>query len=88
MKHQINEVEITPSRAKDGLVAFASILLDGKLKLHCIGIYTKLSGGYRLTYPTKGLFQVFHPVTKDLSDVIEQAVIDRYIQLCGGIQND
>ena len=85
---KISEIEITPIRAQNGLVAFASVLLDNKVKLNSIGIYTKLSGGYRLTYPTKGQFNIFKPITKEVSQAIESAVLDKYSQLIGGFFDD
>jgi len=86
---KISEIEITPIRAQNGLVAFASVLLDNKIRLNSIGIYTKLSGGYRLTYPTKSKgFNIFNPITKEVSQAIEKAVLDKYRQLIGGLFND
>lgn len=85
---KISEIEITPIRAQNGLVAFASVLLDKKIRLNSIGIYTKLSGGYRLTYPTKGAFNIFNPITKEVSQAIESTVIERYHQLLGELFND
>ena len=84
---KISEIEITPIRAQNGLVAFASVLLDNKIRLNSIGIYTKLSGGYRLTYPTKGQFNILNPITKEVSQAIETAVLNKYSQLIGGAYN-
>ena len=51
---EITEIQITPIKPKNGLVAFASIVLENNIHLGSIGIYTKLDGsGYRITYPTK-----------------------------------
>ncbi|HAN21183.1 MAG TPA: hypothetical protein DCP51_05850 [Clostridiales bacterium] len=86
MEHSyISEIEIIPIRAKDGLIAFASVLLDKKIKLGSIGIFTKLNGGVRLTYPTKGMFNIFNPITKELSQAIEKSVIEKLNEISGGI---
>jgi DNA-binding cell septation regulator SpoVG len=76
---KVTEVDIAFVKPRDGLVAFASIVLNDQLYLGSIGVHQKLSdGGYRLTYPTRKLgetqFQVFHPIRKSLGLAIEQAV--------------
>jgi DNA-binding cell septation regulator SpoVG len=75
----VTEVDIAFVKPKDGLVAFASVVLDDALYLGSIGVHQKLSGdGYRLTYPTRkvgaGQFNIFHPIRKPLSTAIEQAI--------------
>jgi len=72
----------------DGLVAFASLVINGNLHLGSIAIHRKLDGsGYRLTYPTKkgGMADraIYHPLTPDLSLAIEQALLDAYRSRCG-----
>ena len=76
---KVTEVDIAFVKPKNGLVAFASIVLDDQLYLGSIGVHQKLCGtGYRLTYPTRkqseAQFQVFHPIRKALGLAIEQAV--------------
>jgi stage V sporulation protein G len=72
-------VDIAFVKPKDGLIAFASVVLDDEIYLGSIGIHKKLSGdGYRLTYPTRKVgdcqFNVFHPIRKMTGLVIEQAI--------------
>jgi len=75
---KISEIQIVPIKPTNGLIGFASILLDNSLYLGSIGIHTRLDGqGLRLTYPTKGAINIFHPTTKALSKAIETAVFDR-----------
>ncbi len=79
MKHKITEIQIIPVKPKDGLVAFASLVLDGCIYLTSIGVHQKLDGsGYRLTYPAKPVgmrnINFFHPIIRDLSKAIEEAV--------------
>jgi len=78
----ITEVNITPIKPQSGLVAFASIVLDGCLFLGSIGVYARLDGtGYRLTYPTKKIgetnLNIYHPVNKLLAKDIEKAILDK-----------
>lgn len=82
----ITEIQITPIKPRDGLVAFASVVLDGGIHLGFIGIHTKLDGsGYRLTYPTKkaGLkdLNIFYPLNKEMSKMIEEAIIAKAEQI-------
>ena len=84
--NQISEVQIKIIKPKDGLVGFASLVLDGKLYLSSIGVFTKLDGsGYRLTYPTKKVgdsdLQIYHPINRDISEAIEKAVISKAIEV-------
>jgi len=45
----ITEVNITPIKPKDGLVAFASVVLDNSVYLSSIAVYARLDGnGYRV----------------------------------------
>lgn len=80
--HHISEIQIVPVRPDNGLVGFASLVLDGALHLSSIGIYTRPQGGYRLTYPTRkstqGSFHIFYPINKQIADVIEQSVIAEF----------
>ncbi|MBI2639019.1 septation protein SpoVG family protein [Candidatus Peregrinibacteria bacterium] len=71
----ITEIQIVPIKPQDGLIGFASFVLNGCLYLGSIGIHTRLDGsGFRLTYPTKGAINIFHPINKEVSKAIEEAV--------------
>lgn len=79
---EVTEVEIAFVRPKDGLIAFASVVLADQLYLGGIAIHRKLDGsGYRLTYPTRkltaGQSRIFHPIRKSLSVSIEQAIFQK-----------
>ena len=76
----ITEVQITPIKPKDGLVAFASVVVENSLYLGSIGVYTRINGiGYRITYPTKKIgensLNIYHPINKETSKAIEEAII-------------
>ncbi len=73
---------ITPH---EGLIAFASLVINDCLKLSSIAVHKKLNAeGYRITYPSKGKFNIFgyaearrplvHPINKEASDAIEAAI--------------
>ena len=77
----VTEVNITPVKPTDGLVAFASVVVDGSLYLGSIAVYTKLDGSYRLLYPTKTVGQrvlnIFHPINRPASKQIEEMIFKK-----------
>ena len=79
---RITEVQVTPIKPKDGLVAFTSFVLDGSLYLGSVGIATRLQGGYRLIYPTRRVgnkdINVFHPINKAFAQAVEDEVIKHF----------
>ena len=81
MKDKITEVQILPVKPKEGLVAFASFILDGNLYLGSIGVVTRPKGGYRLVYPTKKVgdrnINLFYPISKPFAQKVEKEVIKR-----------
>ena len=84
---QISEVQIKPTKPKDGLIGFASLVIDNALYLSSIGIFTRLNGqGYRITYPTKKVgsldMQIFHPISKGFGKEIEKEVIKKQNSWC------
>jgi stage V sporulation protein G len=79
---KITEIQITPIKPKEGLVAFASIVLEDSIYLGFIGVHTKLDGsGYRLTYPTKKVgeksLNIFYPLNKETSKELEKAILTK-----------
>jgi DNA-binding cell septation regulator SpoVG len=79
---QVTEVDIAFVKPKDGLIAFASVVLDDQLYLSGIAIHSKLvGGGYRLTYPTRRVGQaqlsLFHPIRRAVGFAIEQAIVEK-----------
>lgn len=86
MTVEIKEVTIIPVKPNKGLVALASCVVDDKLYLGSIGLYTKKDGtGYRLTYPNKkigaGSLNIYHPINKEVSDAILDAIVEKYEEL-------
>jgi stage V sporulation protein G len=79
---KVTEVNIAFVKPKDGLIAFASVVLDDELYLSGIAIHQKLVGsGHRLTYPTRRVgdaqFNLFHPIRKPIGAAIERAIFDK-----------
>lgn len=76
---KVTEVDIAFVKPKEGLIAFASVVLDDEIYLSGIAVHRKLVGsGYRLTYPTRKVgeaqFSVFHPIRKPIGLAIEEAI--------------
>ena len=79
---KITEIQIIPIKPREGLVAFASVVLENRLYLGSIGVYTRIDGtGYRITYPTKKIgnkdINIYHPINKETSKAIEEAITSK-----------
>jgi len=78
---RISEIEIVPVQSQNGLVGFASLVFENAFYLGSIGIFTRPSGGYRLTYPlrknTRDNINFFYPINKEIAELVEQAVIKK-----------
>lgn len=79
----VSEVQIVPVKPRDGLVAFASCVVNGQFYVGDIAIYTRLNGGYRLVYPARTLptgkrINCFHPINRDVGEAVEQAVVSKF----------
>ena len=85
METKITEVNIMPVRPKEGLIAIASFVLDEKVFVGSVAIYTKRGGGYRLSYPIKKVgtnrWDVFRPINAEVGNAIEEAIITAYEDL-------
>ena len=82
----IKKVEIVPIKPREGLIGFASIVIGDCFYLSSIGVHARLDGkGFRITYPTKKVGDVnvaiFHPLEKELSKEIEQAIFEKAAQM-------
>ena len=86
--NRITEIQIIPVKPKDGIVAFASFVLDQCLYLSSIAVMTRPSGGYRLVYPTKKIgprdIQIFHPINRSFAQTIEKNVIEKLEKVMSG----
>lgn len=74
----ISEVQIDFVKPNNGLVAFASFVIDGNIYISSVAIHSRLNGeGYRLTYPSKGNFTICHPINRNASKAIEAAIFSK-----------
>lgn len=83
---KVTEVHVTPIKPSEGLVAFASCVVEGQLYIGSLGVHRRLDGtGYRIIYPTKRLgdrqLNYFNPITKEAGLAIEQAVVAKCFEL-------
>ena len=90
---KISEVQIIPVKPKDGLVAFASCLINNYLYVGNIALYTSPSKpeGYRLVYPSKILpngkeVNCVHPINKKAGELISARIIERYKEILSRIE--
>lgn len=75
---KISEVQIELIKPNNGLIGFASLVIDDNFYLSSIAIHKKLNAdGYRLTYPNKGHFTIFHPINRQTSTQVEAAVFGK-----------
>lgn len=75
---KITEVKIEIIKPNNGLIGFASVVINDAIYLGSIAVYKKLNAeGYRILYPKKGAFDIFHPITKEASNLIEEAIFNK-----------
>ena len=91
-KLEIDEINILPVKPQNGLVAFASVVLNNQIYIGNIAIYTSptLEEGFRLVYPDKMLpngkrINCVHPISREAGEAIKQAVTNRYLELMSKI---
>jgi stage V sporulation protein G len=79
---EISEVEIAVVKPQNGLVAFASFVINGSIYCGSVGIMSRPNGDYRLLYPTRKIagrqLDVFHPISRDAGQQIHDAVITKF----------
>ena len=81
----ISEIQTVPIKAHQGLVAFASCLINNCIFIGNLAIYScpQSASGFRIVYPTRKLksgeqIQIVHPVTKEAGDIIERKIVEEY----------
>jgi DNA-binding cell septation regulator SpoVG len=79
---KISEIQIIPIKPQNGLMAFASFVLNDCLYLGSIGIMTRPQGGYRLTYPTRKTasndLNIFFPINRQFAQEVENQIIKHF----------
>lgn len=87
MNEIISELQITPIKPANGLVAFASFVLYESIYCCSVGIVTRPDGSYRLVYPTKKVgtadLHIFHPINRSVGKKIEIEVIAKAEEVLG-----
>ena len=79
---KINDVNITFVNPRGGLIGFASLVLMDAFYVSGIAIHERLDGtGHRLTYPNRKsggqVFNICHPINRQASKAIENAVFQK-----------
>ena len=94
-KLEISEIQIIPIKPHNGLVAFASCVINKQFYVGNIAIYTSPSSrtGYRLVYPLKVLpngksINCIYPINRDTGDLIQGAIIKKYEELIEKVVNE
>lgn len=82
---EISEIQVIPVKPKEGLVAFASCIVNKALYIGNIAIYTSPSTqeGFRLVYPVKTLpngkeINCVHPINKEAGEAILKEIIRKF----------
>jgi DNA-binding cell septation regulator SpoVG len=92
MKFSIDNIRIFSIQPSNGIVAFASAILNGGMYIGSIAIHEKKNqSGYRLTYPTrksKGKdLNIFHPISQECSQIIDESIIAEYLKNAKTVNN-
>ncbi|MDG2264790.1 MAG: hypothetical protein P8L47_01560 [Candidatus Marinamargulisbacteria bacterium] len=75
---KISDVQIDLIKPNNGLIAFASLVLNGDVYLSSIGIHKKIDGtGYRITYPSKGKYSIYYPINRSAGQTLETAIFKK-----------
>lgn len=85
-KTKISEVVFYPIRPTNkGLVCYVSFTYDSSLRIQDCGIYTRLTGGYRILYPIKLLangksLSSVYPINKEVGHDLEDFLLLEYVK--------
>ncbi len=82
----ITELNIVPIKPTNGLIGFASIVIDNSFYMGSIAIYKRLgSDGYRLVYPSKKVgnhrLPLYYPINKQAGQLIEHTIAKKCHEL-------
>jgi stage V sporulation protein G len=83
----LTEIQIIPIKPRNGLLAFASFVLNKAFYIGDVAIYSRLDGnGYRLVFPIKTLkngfnVNIFHPINHESAQALEEPVIRAFAEL-------
>ncbi|MCK5615453.1 septation protein SpoVG family protein [Candidatus Pacearchaeota archaeon] len=90
-KLEISEIQIIPVKPQNGLLAFCSFIINNQLYIGDVAIYSRLSGGYRLVYPSKVLVNgrnvcCVYPINKETGKIIQKAISKKYLELMSKVK--
>ena len=84
----VGEIQIVPIKPLNGLVAFASAVINSQFFVGNIAVYSSPSSktGFRLVFPTKKLssgkhIDCFYPVSREAEEAVSRQIIDEYLRL-------
>ena len=84
----VSEIQCIPIKSQNGLVGFASCVINNQFYVGNIAIYTSPNSlkGFRLVFPQKKLssgkvVDCFYPINKEAEDQVSSAIIKKYVEL-------
>jgi len=84
----VSEIQVIPVNPKDGLVAFASCVVNNQFYIGNLTIHSSLSAsnGFRVVYPTKVLhngksLRIVYPINKESGAIIQRCIVEEYLKL-------
>ncbi len=87
-KLEISEIQIVPIKPQNGLVGFATAIINEQFKIGNLAVYSAPRSplGFRLVFPQKKLasgqvVDCFHPITKEAEQQVTSAIVRRYLGL-------
>ena len=85
---KISEIQIVPIKPTNGLVAFASCVINQSLYVGSIAIFSSPSNssGFRLVYPSKVLvngkeINCVHPINREAGENLSTAIIGKFKEI-------
>ena len=82
---EISEIQVIPMKPKEGLVAFASCVINNAFYIGSVAVYSSPStqSGFRLSYPVKILpngkeIHCVHPINKEAGEAILKEIIKKF----------
>lgn len=90
----ISEIQIVPVKPKNGLVAFASCVINNQFYFGNIAIHTSFASpdGFTLVFPSKTLptgkqIQSFYPINRQTYEAVKKAIIKKFEELMNKVNS-
>ena len=88
----LSSIQLLPVKPNNGLLGFASFLLNGSFYVGNIAIHSRPDGNLRLVFPEKTLpngkvISIFHPITAFAGQLVLTEVSKKYNQITGAKDN-